>query len=59
MKATVALNYKFGRKKVDSKKEIGNFYEIGGGKKLSNLVATRLNKDTVGSTIVVICVNLS
>jgi ABC-type molybdenum transport system ATPase subunit/photorepair protein PhrA len=34
IKSTVALHYTFGRKKVENKKEIANFYELGGGRNL-------------------------
>lgn len=48
-KPTVALNYKFGRKRVESKKEVGNFYELGGGRFLSDLVSIPLNADKLDS----------
>ena len=58
-KATPGLEYKFGRKTVSTKKEIGNIYELGGGRLLQGLLAGPLNRETILNSCVVITLDLS
>lgn len=59
VKSTAALEFKFGRKEVNNKKEICNIYELGGGRLLENLVSAPLSKESISKAIAVIAIDLS
>ena len=43
-KSTVALQFSYGKKKSDLKKESSNLYELGGGRNLVNLIQIPFNE---------------
>lgn len=58
-KPTVALHYTFGRKKVEGKKELGNFYELGSGRHLQNLVSVPFSASKYDSTVFLIVLDMA
>jgi dynein light intermediate chain 2 len=58
-KPTAGMDYKYAIKKVENKKVVGNFHEIGGGRVLADLIETALNSSKIKDTVVVIAIDLS
>ena len=56
---TAGIDYKFAVKKVESKKVVGNFLEIGGGRLLSGLLATPLNSSKLLDSVLIITIDMS
>ena len=56
---TAGIDYKFAVKKVEAKKVVGNYLEIGGGRLLSSLLATPLNASKLLETILIITIDMS
>jgi GTPase SAR1 family protein len=59
MKETTALDYRYGIRTKDEKKQKFNIYELGGGRILSSLLQAPLNIYSLATTSVCICVDLS
>lgn len=58
-KPTAGMDYKYAIKKVESRKVVGNFHEIGGGRLMTDLLATPLNAKKLQDSILVITVDMS
>lgn len=58
-KPTAGLDFKYSTKKLDSKKVVGNFQEIGGGRLLADLLETPLSAAKLNETIVIIAIDMS
>jgi GTPase SAR1 family protein len=58
-KPTVALHYTFGRKKVEGRKELGNFYELGGGRHLQNLVTVPFSASRYEQSVFLIVIDMA
>ena len=58
-KSTAGMDYKFAIKKIESKKCVGNFHEIGGGRLLSDLLSTALNSKKIKDIVLVITIDMS
>uniref|UniRef100_A0A1I7ZSY8 Cytoplasmic dynein 2 light intermediate chain 1 n=1 Tax=Steinernema glaseri TaxID=37863 RepID=A0A1I7ZSY8_9BILA len=56
---TVALEYTFGRSVRNSVKELGHFWELGGGALLANLLSVPLSTKTIEVASLVIVLDLS
>ena len=59
MPETTALDFKYGTKLREDKKVKVNVYELGGGRVLANMLGAALNANSIGSTTVVITIDLS
>ena len=59
MKETTALDYRYGIRTKDEKKQKVNIYELGGGRILSSLLSAPLNPSSLAQTSICICVDLS
>jgi dynein light intermediate chain 2 len=58
-KPTAGIDFKYSSKKVESRKVVGNFHEIGGGRFLSDLLATVLNANKLKEAVVIIAIDMS
>lgn len=58
-KATAGMDYKFATKKVEAKRVVGNFHEIGGGRLLSDLLKTALNPKKLEDIVLIITIDMS
>jgi dynein light intermediate chain 2, cytosolic len=58
-KPTAGMDYKYAIKKVEAKKIVGNFYEIGGGRLLADLIDTSLNAKKIKDSVFVITIDMS
>jgi dynein light intermediate chain 2 len=59
MKETTALDYRYGTRLKDEKKQKVNIYELGGGRVLSSLLSAPLNQHSLLNTSVCIVLDLS
>lgn len=58
MKETTALDFRFGTKVREEKKQKINIYELGGGRTLAQLLHAPINAFSVSSGTLVICIVL-
>ena len=58
LKETTALDFRFGTRVSEEKKEKLNIYELGGGRTLSSLLQAPINAFTVASGTLVVCIVL-
>lgn len=58
-KPTAGIDFKYSAKKVEAKKVVGNFHEIGGGRFLSDLLQTVLNSSKLKDAVVIIAIDMS
>ena len=58
-KPTVAMEYTFGRRSSGNGKDIAHIWELGGGKKLSDLVSVPLTQERLASLVTVVVLDLS
>ena len=56
MKETTALDFRYGIKVKDEKKQKINIYELGGGRTLSNLLQAPLNSYALSNGNLVVCI---
>lgn len=57
--STAGIDFKYSAKKVETRKVVGNFYEIGGGRLLSDLLGTVLTGTKMKDTVVIIAIDMS
>lgn len=57
-KETTALDFRFGTRVREEKKQKLNIYELGGGRTLSSLLAAPINAYTVANGTLVVCIIL-
>lgn len=55
---TAGMSYKFSHKKIDARKVVGNFHEIGGGRLMSDLLATQISSKKIADIVLVIWVDM-
>ena len=58
-KPTAGMDYKFAIKKVESRKVVGNFHEIGGGRLLVDLLDTAIDEKRLQDIVLIITVDMS
>jgi len=58
-KATYAMEYSFVKRTTNNRKEVVNFYELGGGKELADLASVPLTKENYKSIVYIIVIDLS
>jgi dynein light intermediate chain 2 len=58
-KPTYAMEYSFARRNTNLRKEVVNFYELGGGRLLNNLIGTVLTKENYKQFVYVIVIDVS
>ncbi len=58
-KETLALDYRFGVRVKDDKKQKVNLYELGGGRNFASMLAAPLNATAIAQTSVCIVADLS
>ncbi|CAI4222916.1 unnamed protein product [Auanema sp. JU1783] len=58
-KATIGLDYLFGRRTRGKVKDLCNIYELGGGIKLTNLLSIPLNSDNIEITSLILILDLT
>lgn len=58
-KPTAGMDFKYAIKKVESKKMVGNFHEIGGGRLMADLLTTALNPKRLQDTVLIITLDMS
>ncbi len=58
-KATYAMEYSFVKRTTNNRKEVIHFYELGGGKELSNLASVPLTQEALKSIVYIVLVDLS
>ena len=56
MKETTALDFRYGTRLKDDKKQKLNLYELGGGRTLASLLQAPLNSYAVASGNLVVCI---
>jgi len=59
MKETTGIDYRFGIRFRDEKRQKVNIYELGGGRKVENLLPAPLNVFNIANTAVCIVIDLS
>lgn len=59
MKETTALDFRYGIRTKDEKKQKVNIYELGGGRILANLLSAALTPFSISNTVVCISLDLS
>ena len=59
MKETTALDFRYGTRIKDEKKQKVNIYELGGGRIISNLLSAALTAFNISNTVVCIVIDLS
>lgn len=58
-KPTYAMDYSFAKRTTHNRKEVVNFYELGGGRQYANLIGTPLTKENYKYIVYVIVIDLS
>lgn len=59
VKETTALDFRYGTRVKDDKKQKINIYELGGGRVLSSLLAAPINQYSLLTTAIIITIDLS
>mmetsp|Transcript_30178 Transcript_30178/g.29670 ORF Transcript_30178/g.29670 Transcript_30178/m.29670 type:complete len:216 (+) Transcript_30178:7-654(+) len=58
-KPTAGMDYKFSTKKIESKRVVGHYHEIGGGRLLSDLLKTALYPKKIQDIVLIITIDMS
>jgi dynein light intermediate chain 2 len=58
-KPTYAMEYSFAKRNTNTRKEVVHFYEVGGGRELTNLLVTPMTRENYKYISYVIVVDLS
>ncbi len=59
MKETTGIDYRFGMRFKDERKQKVNLYELGGGRRVANLLQAPLNAFNIANTAVCIVADMS